>query len=77
MSVNNTNVAPDDNEVMHGMTQSFLPASYFPYSTARSTKHNIFTTSISKELPYLSQNSFLSTENATVRHRVNYGTSSK
>lgn len=77
MSVHNKNVAPEANEVMHDMTQSFFLANYFPYSTTSSTKHNIFTTSISTQLPYLSQNSFLSMENVTVRHKVNYGSTSE
>jgi hypothetical protein len=66
MSVHNRNVVPEANEVMDGMTQSFLPASYFPHSTTSSTKRNIFTISISTQLPYLSQNSFPKMENVTV-----------
>lgn len=75
MSVQNRNVAPETSIVIHGMTESFLPASYFLYCTTSSTKQNIFTISTLTQLPYLSQNSFLRKENVAVRHTVNHGSS--
>jgi hypothetical protein len=42
MSVHNKNVAPEANEVMHDMIQSFLLENYFPYSTTSSTKQHFY-----------------------------------